>query len=329
MRSYALYLLLSLWLCQSTAFGQSVVSDSNGGTTTATGNPSSTSPSINPAANQGQSSQNSGALANMAAGAALMAACMMTTPPNLALCALGALAMAQGAADSGAGNQSGNTAGLSNASGTNPAGTTPATPAPGLVGDPSGTTSTINNGTPGGSTTAGLTQAGQAALANAGYVVTPAGVTTPSGTTVPASSFGTASGMSAAGFGASDIQDAQKAIADLNKNAASGATVSGVATNDSGGGGPSMTNGAGAGGSSGLSALNIKNPFALTNEAKKGLVAGKTVLLDGEPIGVRGDDIFEMVHKAYTKKRERNAFLETTIPGAPLRMPASTLKGLR
>ena len=67
------------------------------------------------------------------------------------------------------------------------------------------------------------------------------------------------------------------------------------------------------------------NPFAVGADAKKQMVAGKTVMFDGEPIGVRGNNIFDMVHAAYQKKRQNNNFIESadSRPGPSTRMPAS------
>src|SRR5882757_7557302 len=96
-----------------------------------------TNASINPAANQGKQSQDSGSGANAAAGAALIAAGMAlmanppTQPAGAALIAMGMLALAQSGADSGAADQSAATAASSvNGVGSNTgtAGTTTANP---------------------------------------------------------------------------------------------------------------------------------------------------------------------------------------------------------
>jgi hypothetical protein len=64
------------------------------------------------------------------------------------------------------------------------------------------------------------------------------------------------------------------------------------------------------------------------NGQRKGLTAGKTVLFDGDPIGVRGDNIFAMVHTCYQTKREGAQFIETEgrangVQTASLRAPAA------
>ena len=64
------------------------------------------------------------------------------------------------------------------------------------------------------------------------------------------------------------------------------------------------------------------NPFNIDGDKKGQLVAGKTVMFDGEPIGVRGQNIFDMVHSCYQKKREGKHFIETEMDVAT-RLPAS------
>ena len=65
----------------------------------------------------------------------------------------------------------------------------------------------------------------------------------------------------------------------------------------------------------------FKNPFAVTNGDRKQIVAGKTVSFGGRR-GVRGQNIFEMVHSAYAKKRERANFVNNG-PVVPVRLPAA------
>ena len=43
---------------------------------------------------------------------------------------------------------------------------------------------------------------------------------------------------------------------------------------------------------------------------KKDVVAGKSKNYGGEQIGVRVDNIFEMIHRRYQTKRKRNTFIE-------------------
>ena len=286
---------------------------------------SNTSPSINPSANIGQASQNNGAGVNNAAGAALIAAGVPllaqppTAPMGAMLIAMGMMALAQGGADSNAAGQSGNTAAAS-VNGVGGAATNPATQ-PGF-----------GSGTAGFNSPAANT--GQQALTNAGYTLNGDGLTAPDGTTTPLSSVGTSGGMAHAGLSASNIADVNKLLADVNAKAAADmkGAVSSVGVAEGGGSGPA--NAAGPD-----SNFKFNNPFKLADATKKQMIAGKTVLFDGDPIGVRGADIFEMIHSAYQTKRARNDFLENengVMPATPTptlaakptlsRAPASVFK---
>lgn len=261
--------------------------------------------SINPAANQGQQSQNGGAGANDAAGAALIAAgaALMANPPTqpagAALIAMGMLALAQGAADSNAANQSGQTAAAS-VNGT----TTPTTP----------TNPALGTGTSAFQSPAAAT--GTAALTSAGYSVTPTGLVNPDGSLTPNSAFNSPGGMAAAGMSPATIKAVQDALANVQ---GSGPKISNVAVSEGGGGG------SGSGAGNDFSILGRKSAFQMTDAMKKQMVAGKTVLFDGDPIGVRGQNIFDMIHTAYQRKSDRHDFLDGGgLAAAPaLRSPAS------
>lgn len=263
--------------------------------------------SINPGSNTGQQSQKNGSGSNSAAGAALMAAgaALMANPPTMpagaALMAMGMLAMMQSGEDDGAAGQSGATGAASvYNSGT---------------GTGTSTTPTDANGS--SSFAAQKIKEGQAKLAEAGYKMTEKGLTTPDGKFIPASSFNTPAGMAAAGMTPAAIAEAQKIIADAD----GGARVSGVAVNGGGGGGSGVTEGESSG-SSETGGPPLGNPFHLDGDKKGQLVAGKTIMFDGEPIGVRGQNIFEMVHQCYQKKRDGRHFIESESDVAT-RMPAS------
>lgn len=280
--------------------------------TLTTGTPAA-SGSINPAAQQGQKSQSSGSGANMAAGAAMLAACMMTMPPNIALCAMGAMAMAQGGADKDAAKQSAQTAAASSnsgAMGTNAANTTPTYTDPGK----------------GSGAYSDQVKAGLQALDDAGVKVSPAGVTTADGSKVSAANMGNASAMTSAGFDANAVRDAKKVTDALNAEMAKGVSVSSMAT--AGGGGGFSAPAAEAPKEEADSKLPPGfDPFGLAGggqgeAARARALAGKTVNFDGEPIGVRGNNIFEMVHNCYQRKREGNHFIENE--AAAVRAPASS-----
>jgi hypothetical protein len=265
---------------------------------------------INQGSNTGQASQSSGSGANAAAGAALMAAgaALMANPPTAAqgamLMAMGILAMMQSGHDGDAAGQSGNT-GLASIQGNS---TTPTTST-----DPATGTSAFSDS---------KIAEGKAALEAQGYKMGPSGsLTTPDGTTIPASAFNSPSSMAAAGMNPQTIADAQKIVADAEKDSPK---VSGVGLNSAGGGGGdgmAVSEGEGSGEANATGGM-AGNPFNLNADAKAKLIAGKTVMFDGEPIGVRGQNIFDMVHDCYQKKRKGNHFIESE-NDVSVRSPAS------
>lgn len=250
---------------------------------------------------------------NIAAGLALIAAAMMTQPPNVALLAMGALALAQGGADSDAADQSATTA-LASVKDTS---TLPIAP----PANP-----TLNKGTAGFSDKK-LAEA-KSLLADAGYKLNADGVISPDGKFTSGSSLGSAGGMASAGMSPEAIKEAQKVLGALNSEMnGGGSRVSGMGVSEGGGsgspggnGGPEFQSNDANGVGHGLFGNGM-------NSAQKALmVAGKTVTFDGDPIGVKGQDIFEMVHVAYERKRQTNHFIDQ--PGgetqtASLRAPAS------
>lgn len=268
-------------------------------------------PSINPSAAKGKSSQDSGAMLNMVMAGAMFAACLASQPPNMALCAMGALAAAQAGADKGASDQSGATF---NASSYDPAtGQSP-------------TTTPVAASAQGDAKYTAQAAQGMAALKAAGYKVSDKGVINPDGSLTPASAFDSPSSMASAGISAGTIQEAQKIIAAVNEDAAK-MKVSSVGVNEgtSGAGGVGGTGGDGSGGSesSNRAFAGFGNPFKLNAGQKKQLNSGKTVLFDGEPIGVKGQNIFDMVHVAYERKQQGNHFLENAGADVSVRAPAS------
>jgi hypothetical protein len=91
--------------------------------------------------------------------------------------------------------------------------------------------------------------------------------------------------------------------------------------------GPAMATTEGSG--SGSSAVSTYTPYRRTlfgdkNQAK--IAAGKTINLSGTPIGTKADDIFEMVHRSYTRKRDLKLFEEGLTAPPSGRMPASVSK---
>lgn len=290
--------------------GTGTNNNSNTNTGTTTGGTSSSTPSqatITPGALEAMKAQQMGAMVNAMVGAALMTACLAPCPRcNMPLCAMGALAFAQSGADSGYAGMSGDThTAASAAAGKNGTGANSKKDPTGKGGfDPK-------------------YQEGLDKLAEHGYVVGDSSVTYPDGSVKTANDFSSADGMAAAGMDPASIKEAQSILDAAEAQAASQlASVSGVGVNSGGGGGSGGAYGEGdsAGGNSagGLGA----GYRGLDSDAAKRMVAGKTKLFDGEPIGVSGQNIFDMIHVAYQKKRQGRHFIETA-DGVSVRRPAS------
>lgn len=174
--------------------------------------------------------------------------------------------------------------------------------------------------------TAGITdyingQLGELSNQGYGYDGNTGMMTGPNGTEFAASEIGDAGAMAAAGFSPSDISMAQgKAVGlanDVNSALAAKAklasrpSVSGVAVDSAGGGGGSGygKSSFGEGGGSAFGDYLSKMKRGLASK-KKAVIAGKSKNYGGERIGVRVDNIFEMVHRRYQTKRKRNSFIE-------------------
>ncbi len=273
--------------------------------------------SINQAADTGRRSQNAGMMMNIIAAAGLFAACAASTPPRMELCAMGALAAAQAANQGAAANQSDLAFDASEFQ-------------PGdYTYNPGGDGSTVDPASVDGSGTAVFSnphiKEGMGMLTEAGYKVSQEGITLPDGTFVPASSFSSPEAMAAAGLDPSAAGDVLAAVnSELQKLSEASVASMGV---DGGPGGGGASSGAGSvdfGDLDSFALPQLKNPFDKKVDEKK-LLAGKSLMVNGEPIGVKGDNIFDMVHRAYQKKRGKNIFLETA--KNPARLPASLTSG--
>lgn len=279
---------------------------------------------INPGANTGAQSQSSGSGINAMVGAALIAACLAPCPKcMMPLCAMGAMALMQSGHDAGAAGQSYN------------------------VADVTKNDSTSNKDYPDDQN--GLSDfdkseldKAKAKLGEAGYTVTENGVKFPDGSMHASTDLISPSAMASAGLDPSASKDAQSLvdsiIADAAKEGQSGARVSGVGVNSGGGGGSGSASADGGGSDSGYGAGGAYGKGVGADDKRK-MIAGKTVMFDGEPIGVRGNNIFDMIHTCYEKKRASNQFIDTAgndavvpvqsnaMPPLPTRMPASKFKG--
>ncbi len=263
--------------------------------------------SINPGAQTGERSQAAGAGTNAMAGIALMAAgaAMManppTVPPGVVLMMMGIMAMQQSGHDSNAAGQSHNTYNES---------LNGDTTQPGPLADGSS------------GFDADKLKDAEKKLGEAGYQTTKNGFIGPDGKLIPHEAFNSADSIQAAGLDPQGFKEAQSILDGMNTVGAPeglGKAVSGVPVAGGGGGGSSSA-GDGSGSEYSSASANGSNPFGLNADDKRKLIAGKTVMFDGEPIGVRGNNIFEMVHQCYQKKRQGNHFIEA---GGDSIVPAS------
>lgn len=265
---------------------------------------------INQGSNTGKASQEGGAGANAAAGAALIAAGvpMLAQPPTAPmgamLIALGMMALAQSGHDSGAAGQSGNTGAAS------------------VYNQGDAKTQANQAEAEKGGSTFMTPEAKKAAaqIAEMGYKVDKTGIKLPDGSKISASSLSSPGAMAAAGIDPSVIAK----LDEINKEMAQKYNVSSMPVAAGGGGGGGASAGAedvGGGSGSGAEGVPGRNAWSMDANAQKGLIAGKTVSLDGEPIGVAGANIFDMIHTAYQKKRSGDQFME--VEEAMVRMPAS------
>lgn len=250
---------------------------------------------INIGSNVGKNSQNAGSAANNAAGAALIATgtALLPNPPTTAqgamLIALGIIALAQGAHDKNAAGQSANT-GAHSVFNNGQTQTNKENPKDYDKGQSAFNTPAIKDAL--------------SKINELGYDVNENGVKLPNGKNLPLSTFASAVAMKAAGVDAAVLEK----VGEISDKVSAQYSVSSVAAGGGeGGGGGGAAN---AGNKNEEEADGKFNPFAIGADAKKALMAGKTVNLDGEPIGVAGANIFEMIHQAYQKKRTGEQFME-------------------
>lgn len=279
-------------------------------TTEGTGNTSMNT--INQGANRGSASQGAGKSANQMAGMAFgmlcMVGCSQISQYACYACPLAAMAIGQLGADGDAQKQSDQAADASfSGGGYNAQGTGYDTnyDISGLV--PAGTDTSSAKPT----SIADISKA----LASKGYTLNPDGsVKTPDGV-LPADTFNSPSSMAKAGLSSSDIKAATAAIEKVNKDIDAkygGDRVVAVGVNTAGGG---YEDGSGGGRhSSGDSAFDeylrkLRGGVGGAGNIKRG-VAGKSINVGGEPVGVKGDDIFKMIERQYSSKSARNEFIK-------------------
>ena len=309
---------LSAWGNNNCTSGTAGCSRAGGGETQGTEGGGNSAPgggaNINQGARRGSSSQKKAMMINQAAGAVFSAIC--GAKYGAWACPLAAMSFAQAGHDAAASGQS---RGVYDATKYNYQ-----FPSDGEL--PDGETydsyKLKNSGGSAGSTTQfSHLDAELKKLAKMGYKLNPekGTVTTPKGE-IPMSAFNSAEGMAKAGYDKASIAAAQATIEKLNADAAakygSRANVVSMGTAFRGGGG-SRSGGSEAGRFTGSGDDEDSMATYLASLKKKmhrkrdpASMAGMKRMTGGEPIGVAMDNIFEMVHRRYQKKRKENAFIE-------------------
>ncbi|MBK7845180.1 MAG: hypothetical protein IPJ71_16100 [Bdellovibrionales bacterium] len=275
---------------------------------------------INEGSKQGSSSQNMGTIINLAAGGTLAAIC--ATEGGAWACPMAAMAFLQAATQAAAAGDSNNVTDATNykpptdtGGGSGGGG--------GGNGDGSGGGGSGGGGDGGGGG-GGFESGGNPIIDNNlreleknGYKVNPTAgtVTTPKGV-FPTSAFSSADSMAAAGMDPSQVAAARKGLEALNKELAEkygeGPSVVAMGVGGAGGGGSGVESGEGgaANGSDPMAAYLASLKNKLNQKRDPASVAGMQKMLGGEPIGVKMDNIFEMIHRRYQKKRKANVFIE-------------------
>lgn len=147
------------------------------------------------------------------------------------------------------------------------------------------------------------------ALQAGGYSLSKDGLKDPSGKTTPLSSLSSPSAMSSAGLSSETIEAVQEV---LGKAEANGAKVVAMGLDSGGGGGASRSpsDSDDEWEKKMADVWKIKNPFDKSAEDKRKMIAGKSVSLGGEPIGVASENIFHKISKNYKNRVQLKEFLE-------------------
>ncbi|MGE0632195.1 MAG: hypothetical protein AB7O96_07285 [Pseudobdellovibrionaceae bacterium] len=279
----------------------------------------SLSPTIKDGASNAAKEQGGGSGANAAMGAGLMAAgaAMMinetTRPVGMMMMMMGAQALMQ------AGNQSGTQ--KSNADTANKMSYNPSSSSSGGLSDPTtGVDPKDPFGNPASLTRTSSYKQAMANLKKAealGLKIDPkAGTATlPNGKTVPL----TSAGMASSGLGSSAFQAAkreadklsEKAFADMKKS-----LVSSMGEDGGGGGGFGSSSSSSSSEEESDAALGVNAESNSLADRGAASVAGLTKDFNGEPIGVAGDSIFDMIARRYQRKDKQDFFIQDVTTSA-------------
>jgi sterol desaturase/sphingolipid hydroxylase (fatty acid hydroxylase superfamily) len=278
------------------------------------------------AANTGAASQTAGSTTNRVIGMMLIPSGISLTRGSdptqisigISMITMGVIAVAQSSADSSAAGQSQTTANTTTAS-TSGASTASTT---GASGTGSGATGAVDGGV-GAAFASPAGKQAVAAIANAGGSLTTAGVVMPNGKTYPLSTFSSPQALAAAGLGP-DATATRSKLESLGRQVASnqaGMNTASTARSETVSNAPGANPPAATGTAHSAEATVGNNPFLISAAQREQLIAGKTILYNGEPAGVRSDNLFSMVHRAYERHASLGEFITTTQAVAPAPRP--------
>ena len=257
---------------------------------------------INRNADTGQKQQSSGAGINAAVSAAMAIPCATVKPPgNIPFCIMSMLAAMQSGADSGYAGESGNVEFATNFD---------------TGGDSAG-------GDRVGGDEASLVNVakvdkikGELAELGYGYDDKTNSVTLPDGSSIPASAASSPSSLASFGLDRGSVDEAfelaqktaEKEKEDFNVVAMD------VGTDGGGGGAGGFGGGGAANGNGGDTDFdgafnNLMNRYAVKRKPATAKGFSRR-LAEGQSIGVSQDNIFDMIHRRYQKKRKTRVFIE-------------------
>lgn len=155
-------------------------------------------------------------------------------------------------------------------------------------------------------------------LTKKGYTVKKNGIVIgPNGKKYSPSDFSSDSSMANAGFSESDISGMKNSIAAAKdyaekelKEGANDPSVVAMGVDGGGGGYRGMASEGSEGFDADQYLKGLKNPFGMNAQEKAKLLAGKTLTVGNEQIGVKVDDLFMMLHRRYQSKRTGEEFIE-------------------
>jgi hypothetical protein len=151
-------------------------------------------------------------------------------------------------------------------------------------------------------------------LSRAGVEVSKDGSTVklPDGRTIKTANMATTGGMRGEGFSDSEISGASAALAEAKEKARDKIRSMAAAVDGATGGGGTIVRGGDSGDGSDSSAhlRMMASLFDQKKRASAAKVSGMVKQLGNEPIGVSGDDIFEMIKRRYQARDAANSFLK-------------------